>query len=91
MNENQEKEDRIKQMLQRFIDTANQLQQEGQPTELINVALMLASGTWATYLAAGNQGYLEESGVRKVSASYQHNLSWLQEIKKAQLNPDGKK
>lgn len=87
----QEKDERIQQMLQRFIDVANQLQQEGQPPELINVALMLASGTWATYLAAGNHGYLEESGVLKVSSAFQHNLKRLQEIKKSQFNPDDAK
>ncbi len=90
MNDPRERDAQIMAMVKEFIDVANRLQDEGKPTEIINASLMLASGTYATYLAAGNNGYLKEGGIRKVSEAYKTNLERLQEIKKAQLNPDGK-
>lgn len=90
MNSPQERDAQIMAMVQEFIDVANRLKDEGKPVEIINASLMLASGTYATYLAAGNNGYLKESGIRKVSEAYRTNLERVQEIKKAQLNPDGK-
>jgi len=50
--------------------------------------LMVASGTYATYLGAGNEGYLERSGVEKVTQNYATNLMWVQSTKKQQHNPD---
>jgi len=90
MNSPQERDAQIMAMVQEFIDVANRLKDEGKPVEIINASLMLASGTYATYLAAGNNGYLKESGIRKVSEAYRTNLERVQEIKKAQLDPDGK-
>ena len=90
MNSPQERDAQIMTMVQEFIDVANRLKDEGKPVEIINASLMLASGTYATYLAAGNNGYLKESGIRKVSEAYRTNLERVQEIKKAQLNLDGK-
>ena len=90
MNSPQERDSQILALVQEFIDVANRLKDEGKPMEIINASLMLASGTYATYLAAGNNGYLKEGGIRKVSEAYKTNLERVQEIKKAQLNPDGK-
>ena len=77
-------------MIEEFIAVANRLKDEGNSTDLVNVAFMLASGNYATFLAAGNEGYLKEDGIRKVAEAYRHNLTLLQNLKKAQLNPDGK-
>ncbi len=90
MNEPQERDARIMAMVQAFVDEANRMQEKGEQPEIINAALMLASGTYSTFLAAGNNGYLKEAGIRKVTEAYRTNLEQLQKIKKAQLNPDGK-
>ncbi|HID46899.1 MAG TPA: DUF3144 domain-containing protein [Chromatiaceae bacterium] len=73
-----------------FVAVANRLKDEGHSTDLVNAAFMLASGNYATFLAAGNEGYLKEDGIRKVAEAYKHNLTLLQDLKKAQFNPDGK-
>ena len=52
---------------------------------LVSGALMTASGVYATYIAAGNDGALESSGVDKVIAVYRRTLEHHQEVKKAQL------
>ena len=89
MNDPQDKDARILAMVEEFIDVANRLKNSGEAVPTINTALMLASATYSTYLAAGNDGYLKEGGIRKVSRAYEENLKRVQEIKKATLNPDG--
>ncbi len=84
------RDEQILGMIDQFVEVANRLKDEGNNTDLVNAAFMLASGTYATYLAAGNEGYLKEDGIRKVAKAYQHNLELLQGLKKAQYNPDGK-
>jgi hypothetical protein len=90
MAETPNRDEQILAMIDKFIAVANQLKEEGNDIEIVNASLMLASGTFATYLSAGNEGYLKEDGIRKISEGYKHNLTLLQDIKKAQLNPDGK-
>jgi len=80
----------LERLLKRFIVLANEMQGEGNSIELVNAALMMASCTYATYAAAGNDGYLEEGGVNKVAAVFKRNLSCLQQLKKSQLNPEAK-
>jgi len=84
------RDEKILGMIDRFVAVANELKDEGNGTDLVNAAFMLASGTYATYLAAGNEGYLKEDGIHKVADAYEHNLTLLQGLKKAQYNPDGK-
>lgn len=69
----------------RFIELANQLKNENIDTTLISGALMTASGIYATYVAAGNQGALEPSGVDKVVDLYRRTLEHHQQVKRAQL------
>lgn len=89
MTESQDRDAQILSMVSQFIDVANRLKDEKNPIELVNTALMLASCTYATYLAAGNEGYLKEGGVRKIAQAYEQNLQKLQELRKRQFNPDG--
>ena len=89
MTQPTERDTRIMKMVQRFIDEANRLKDQGEPPELVNAALMLASGTYATYLAAGNQGHLKPSGIDKVAAAYRHNLELVQKLKQAETQGDG--
>lgn len=69
----------------RFIELANQLKDEKIDLALVSGALMTASGVYATFVAAGNQGALEPSGVDKVVALYRRTLENHQQVKKAQL------
>lgn len=72
----------------KFIELANELKDEQIKPELVSGALMTASGVYATYVAAGNRGALQPSGVDKVVALYKKTLEHHQEVKKAQLQRD---
>lgn len=69
----------------RIIELANKLKDEGVEPALVSGALMTASGIYATYVAAGNDGTLEASGVKKVTDLYQNTLEKYQQIKKNEL------
>lgn len=69
----------------RIIELANKLKDEGIDPALVSGALMTASGIYATYVAAGNDGTLEPSGVKKVTELYQNTLEKYQHIKKNDL------
>lgn len=69
----------------KFIELANQLKSEKIDPTLVSGALMTASGVYATYVAAGNNGALEAGGVDKVVAVFRRTLEHHQEVKKALL------
>jgi len=68
-----------------FIELANTMNDEGYDPQLISAALMSASGIYATYVSAGNDGGLQPSGVDKVVMMYRRNLEHIQELKKAEI------
>jgi hypothetical protein len=74
----------------KFIELANELRGQEIDVNLINGALMTASGIYATYVAAGNDGVLEASGVKKVGDLYLRTLKHHQKIKKADLKERSK-
>ena len=69
---------------ERFIALANEMKNEGKDQQMVNAALMSASGVYATYIAAGNEGGLNPSGVDQVVAVYKANLEKVQEFKRQQ-------
>jgi len=73
------------QCTEKFIELANRLKDEGNEPKLVSAALMAASGIYATFVAAGNKGGLEPSGVDKVVTMYRRNLEYIQERKKAEF------
>ena len=74
-----------------FIDLANKLSKEsGQDVKIVSAALMAASGIYATFIAAGNEGYLGPGGGDKGAQLYKNNLGDIQERKKAELKMQGK-
>jgi hypothetical protein len=77
-----------KQATNRFIDLANELKNEGTDTALVSGALMTASAIYATYVAAGNQGALEPSGVDKVVDLYRRTLEHFQQVKRGGLEQE---
>ncbi len=86
---NKKKMDEYNALAKRFITLANQMKDEGKSIQMINASLMSASGIYATYTTAGDDGGLTESGVEKVVAVYKQNLESVQKIKKMQSNPEG--
>ena len=72
----------------KFIELANQLKDENIDPALVSGALMTASGIYATFLAAGNDGALESGGVQKVVDVYKRTLEHYQRIKKNKLMKD---
>ncbi len=68
--------------LDRFIDLANTLKEEGIDIKVISHALMSASGAYTTYTLGGNDGGLTESGVEKVTKVYKDELKRIQRVKK---------
>ncbi len=74
-----------------FIDLANSLAKEDDlDSKIVSAALMAASGVYATYIAAGNDGYLGAGGVDKVASLYKNNLSYIQQRKRDELKAQGK-
>ncbi len=67
---------------QKFIELANELKENGLGPPMISAALMSASGIYATYVAAGNEGGLNPSGVEKVVENYRRQLEYIQQRKR---------
>lgn len=67
----------------RFIDLANNLKNDGVDVNIVATALMSASGIYSTYAAGGNQGGLTPAGVDKVAEAYKKELSRIQDVKRA--------
>lgn len=75
--------------MERFIDLANAMKDEGIPVNMVSWALMTASGVYATYSVTGNSGGLNPSGVDKVVDAYKQNLTNIQALRKAQEEQSG--
>ncbi len=72
------------QCMQRFIDLANTMKNEGAEPRVVSAALMTASGVYATYTVTGNSGGLNESGVNKVTDAYRQVLQNIQQARRAE-------
>ena len=68
----------------KFIALANEMRNQGHAPMVVSASLMAASGIYATYITAGNNGGLQPSGVDKVVLMYRRNLEHIQERKKAE-------
>jgi hypothetical protein len=90
MSDQQKQIDAHNKATERFIKLANEMaNEEGQDIKMISAALMAASGVYATFMAAGNQGFLAPSGVERVAQVYRNNLGYIQERKKQELEAQG--
>ncbi len=73
-----------------FVQLANRMANEdGLDIKMVSAALMAASGVYATFMAAGNQGFLAPGGVERVAEVYKRNLAYIQERKKEELEAQG--
>lgn len=68
--------------MNRFINLANAMKDEGQDIKLVSSALMSASAVYETFTLVGNQGGLTPSGVDKATAKYKQHLERYQQIRK---------
>ena len=64
--------------MQRFIDFANSMKDEGIETRLVSAGLMSASAIYGTYAFAGNDGRLAPAGVEKMLEAYRQQLEQVQ-------------
>jgi hypothetical protein len=67
--------------MQRFIDFANSMKDEGIETRLVSAGLMSASAIYSTYTFAGNEGRLNPAGVEKMLEAYRQQLEQVQQAK----------
>ena len=74
----------------KFIELANVLKKEDIDVAMVSGSLMTASSIYATYVAAGNDGALEASGVDKVVQIYRRTLEHHQVVKQAQVQEQAK-
>lgn len=72
--------------MNRIIEFANGLKDEGISTHVVSAALMSASAVYATFVSAGNEGGLNPSGVDKIVEAYRHQMKQVQEAKKAEFD-----
>ncbi len=90
MTDRQQQIDAHNQAMGEFIELANTLVNEkGFDMKLVSAALMAASGVYATFTTAGNQGFLAEGGVDRVAQIYKKNLAYIQQRKKEELEAQG--
>lgn len=71
-----------KDCVNRFIELANTMKNEGVDTNLVSGGLMTASGLYASFVAGGNQGGLTESGIDKVVSVFRRELERVEKHKK---------
>lgn len=69
-------------IMNRFIELANAIKDEGTDVKLITSGLMSASAVYETFTIVGNDGGLTPSGVDKVTEKYKKHLERCQEIRK---------
>ncbi|MEA3277363.1 MAG: DUF3144 domain-containing protein [Pseudomonadota bacterium] len=69
-------------LVSRFIGLANEMKNENKDVNLIANSLMEASCVYVTYVAAGNEGYLQDSGITKLLEAYRKILTKVQARKK---------
>ena len=58
-----------------FINLANEMKNNGASIQFVSTALMRACAVYATYVVAGNEGALKESGIEKLSEVFAQELN----------------
>ena len=67
--------------MQRFIDLANTMKEEGVDTRVVSAGLMTASAVYGSYVFAGNAGRIAPAGVDKLTLAYRRQLEQVQQAK----------
>ncbi len=71
-----------------FITLANDMKNDGASVQFVSTALMRACAIYATFVVAGNEGALRESGVDKLKQIFAQELSKVQKAKMRQAGID---
>ncbi|NDH41312.1 MAG: DUF3144 domain-containing protein [Gammaproteobacteria bacterium] len=74
--------------IQAFIDLANKMKTDGASVQMISTAMMRACAVYSTYVVAGNEGALRETGVEKLKEIFGKQLEVVQKAKLAQASAD---
>lgn len=77
--------------MQRFIDLANEMKDEGTPVNVVSWSLMSACALYATYSVVGNDGGLKASGIDKVADAFRQNLQNMQTLRRRQQEQQARK
>ena len=72
----------IQECLDKFIECANTLKDNGIEPKLVSHAMMCASTVYITYALAGNDGCLTDTGQDQLVAVYKQELQRIQAAKK---------
>ena len=71
-----------------FITLANDMKNDGASVQFVSTALMRACAIYATFVVAGNEGALRDSGVDKLKQIFAQELSTVQKAKMRQAGID---
>ncbi len=71
----------------RIIELANQMHEEGIARNLVGASLLTAAGLYSSYVVGGNTGGLTESGIEKVTLMFKRELERVEALKKAHTPP----
>ena len=74
----------------RLIDLANEMHNEGVSTEVVSSGFMTACAVYATCVVTGNAGALRESGVEKITNLFSKELAQVQRAKIEQAEREGR-
>ena len=72
----------IQECLDKFIECANTLKDNGIEPKLVSHAMMCASTVYITYALAGNDGCLTDTGQDQLVGVYKQELQRIQAAKK---------
>lgn len=71
-------------LMNRFIDLANTMKDEGAAVNVVSSGMVTASAIYSTFVAVGNKGgWLNEEGVNKMVNSFRQQLEYVQKNRKA--------
>jgi hypothetical protein len=73
-----------------FINVANEMKNDGASIQFVSTALMRACAVYSTYVVAGNDGALKESGIDKLKELFAQELNVIQKAKLRQAGLDPK-
>ena len=71
-----------------FIDLANEMKNNGASIQFVSTALMRACAVYSTYVVAGNDGALRESGIDKLKQLFAEELDVIQRAKLSRAGVD---
>ena len=71
-----------------FIELANEMKDNGASIQFVSSALMRACAVYSTYVIAGNEGALRQTGIEKLSELFAQELDVVQKAKLSQAGLD---